>query len=120
MRPIYKPNAEGMVMKEKTNTRQKFTSVLAAVFPLLYGVMYLPIWNGKELQIYNTVNLFTLLFQGVCFIIAAVRVKNIFLNKVSFNFIDYLIMPVSILLLCFVGFFFIENLLGIPPIPPQH
>ncbi len=107
-------------MKENTNKRQKIISVLAVVFPLLYGVMYLPVWNGKELRIYNTVNLFALLFQGVCFIIAVIRAKKFFLNKVSFNSIDYLIMTVSVLLLCFIGFFFTENLLGIPPIPPQH
>lgn len=96
----------------------KIKAFISFIIPLLYYSMFLPIWNGKEFQI-NTIVIVNII-QIVAFILAVINLYLVFIKKKKSNQIVFTVFTViSAFLLCFFGFFFVENLMGIPPIPPQ-
>lgn len=107
-------------MKEKTNAWQIAAAVLAVIFPLLYGMMYLQIWNGRELRIYNQTSLFILFFQGICLAVAVIRAIQLFFGLGSkLGYFYYLMCFLSGVILLFVGIFFWERIFDIPIFPPK-
>lgn len=105
-------------MKENITKTQKIISIIAVIPPLLYGAMYLPIWNGKELIYYGIS--FSLIFQVIFFLLALINICLIFYKKKMIaKHIFYILIFLSSSILCFYGIFFIEKLLDIPLFPPQ-
>lgn len=108
-------------MEKQIKYSRKIISVISMLFPLLYALMYLPIWNGKNLKIYNNFTLVLFIIQVIAFALAGINSYNIiFKRRLLHQFTFIVSMIISVLLLGFFGFFFVENLMGIPPIPPQH
>lgn len=96
----------------------KIKAFISFIIPLLYYTMFLPIWNGKEFQI-NTIDIVDII-QIAAFILSVINLYLIFIKKKILNQTLFTVFTViSAFLLCFYGFFFVENLMGIPPIPPQ-
>lgn len=96
----------------------KIKALIAFVMPLLYYLMFLPVWNGSEFKI-TTIDIIDVI-QIVSLIIAVINLFLIFIkkdvkNQVLFN----VIMVISAFLTCFFGIFFVEKLMGIPLFPPQ-
>lgn len=91
---------------------------LSLTIPLLYYSMYLPIWNGKEIQ--WTSFFIDDFIQIISFVAAVINLFFIFIKKRALNQRLFILsMVISAVILCFLGIFFIENLMGIPPVPPQ-
>ncbi len=92
--------------------------------PLLYLSMYLPIWNGKELYLTSD-NIFpTIIFvvQIIALVSAIMQLCfRLFKKEDSYLFsIIFLLLTIfSIASLCFVGYFFVLELLNIPWFPSQ-
>ncbi len=106
-------------MEKQIYNSIKIISVISMLFPLLYALMYLPIWNGKNLVIYYS--LVPFLIQVIAFALAGINSYNIIFKRrllPQFAFIVSTI--ISVLLLGFVGYFFVLNLMGLPTIPPQR
>lgn len=107
-------------MKKQITYKSKIISVISILFPLIYFLMYLPIWNGKHLEIYSNFTLILFIFQVISFALAGINSYNIiFKRRLLHQSIFIAFMIISVLLTCFFSFYFIENLMGIPPIPPQ-
>ena len=93
--------------------------------PLLCLSMYLPIWNGKELHLTGD-NLWTIiLFVLHCLaLISSIAELTFWLFKKEYSCalsaIWFLLTLMSFLCLCFVGFFFVLELLNIPWFPAQQ
>ena len=94
----------------------KIKAIIALVFPLLYGFMCLPIWNGRELPS-GSIGVW---ISGICFLLAIVNFYLVFVKKtVKVRVLFDAMMIVSVLLTCLVGIFFVEGLMGIPLFLPQ-
>lgn len=107
-------------MKEKPSAMQIVTAILAVIFPLLYGTMYLQIWNGRELRIYNQTCLFILFFQGICLAAAVLRAIKLFFGlEIKLGYFYNLMCFLSGAVLLLVGTFFWERMLDIPLFPPK-
>lgn len=105
-----------------TTTGRKIFSILAFLSPLLYLLMYCPIWNGNELTVSSTLTTVLFIFQCLCLVYAMVRLfLERYLKKYGGQIVFVLdFAPVfSILLTCFFGFFFVLELLGILWFPAQ-
>ncbi|MCM1006717.1 MAG: hypothetical protein NC485_02115 [Ruminococcus flavefaciens] len=108
-------------MEKQINYSRKIISVISMLFPLLYTLMYLPIWNGNNLEIYNNFTLVLFIIQVIAFALAAINSYNIIFKRRLLHQSTFIVsMIISVLLLGFVCIFFVENLMGIPPIPPQQ
>ena len=94
----------------------KIKAIIALVFPLLYGFMCLPIWNGRELPI-GSIGVW---ISGICFLLAIVNLYFVFVKKIEKVqlFFD-IVMILSVLLTCLAVIFFVEGFMGIPSFPPQ-
>ncbi|MCM1227506.1 MAG: hypothetical protein NC320_08815 [Clostridium sp.] len=97
---------------------KKIMAIISLIIPLLYFSMYLPIWNGKEI---HRISFFIDFIQIIAFVVAGMNLYFIFIKKRMLNQIVFILSTIiSAVLLCFFGIFFIENLMGIPPFPPQN
>jgi len=108
-------------MKKATTT---FGLLLSFIAPLTYILMYLPIWNDKELVISNIhpTIIFFFVFQCFALLCSIVHFLLVLLKKYSYilSFIFLLIAIPSILLTCLIGYFFILELFNIPWFPAQR
>ena len=110
-------------MRKMTMTGRKGFSILAFLSPVLYLLMYCPIWNGKELTVTSTLTTILFVFQCVCLVYVATR---LFLEIVlkrrggQLTFVFDIAPVISILLTCFYGFIFVLELMGIPWFPAQR
>jgi len=96
---------------------------LSIISPLLFLSMFLPIWNGKELELEGVVAIILFVFQCISLVLALLQVLSAKLR----NSDSCLLMLVfglffisSLLLTCFVGLLFILELFGIPWFPAQR
>ena len=113
----YEAEGEGMVNQVKVSVKIK--ALIALAMPILYYLMFLPIWNGNEFKI-NKID-FIDIIQIVSVIIALINLFLIFVKKdVKKQTIFTMVMVVSAFLTCFFGIFFVEKLMGIPLFPPQN
>lgn len=109
-------------MRKMTMTGRKGFSILAFLSPILYLLMYCPIWNGKELVLSDTLTTALFVFQCVCLVYVVAR---LFLEIVlkrrggKLAFVFDLAPVFSIILTCFYGFIFVLELLGVPWFPAQ-
>lgn len=105
-------------MEKQIKLSFKIKAFISFIIPLLYYSMFLPIWNGKEVTI-NTIGIVDII-QIVSFISAVINLYLIFIKKKILNQTVFTVITVlSAFFLCFLAFYFIESLIGIPPIPPQ-
>ena len=110
-------------MKKTTNGTWIFFAV-SFCSPLLYLLMYLPIWNGKELYLTsdNPFPIIIFVAQIIALVCSITQLCfRLFKKEDSFLFsIIFLLLTVfSMVSLCFVGCFFILELLNIPWFPSQ-
>ena len=109
----------------KTTTGRWIFLILSLVVPLLYFSMYLPIWNGKELVLANsgTPGIIFFVFQCICFMFT---ISRLFVTKIRgednclLTCVETGIFVTSLALTCFVGYFFVLELLGLPSFPAQR
>ena len=102
--------------------RGLFFAAVSLVFPLLYILMYIPVWGSNTLTLTSGAVIVLLVFQLVAAFLAVLRILFLLCHRslsgiaeIIFNIIAVL----SVLLTCFVGFFFTLELLGIPWFPAQ-
>ena len=96
----------------------KIKAFIAFVMPILYYLMFLPVWNGNEFKI-TKIDIIDII-QIASFVIAVINLFLIFAKKdVKNQTIFTVVMVVSAFLTCFFGIFFVEKLMGIPLFPPQ-
>ena len=93
------------------------------VFQLFYILMYIPVWGSYTLTLSGGAVIVLFVFQLVAACLAALRIVLLLchrsLTAISANIFDF-IAVLSVLLTCFVGFFFTLELLGIPWFPAQR
>ena len=93
--------------------------VLSLLPPMLYLAMYLPIWKGKQLYLTGDSLLVIALFVLQCAALISSLTGFIFLlrkkeSSGTLSVISFLLTFASVLFLCFVGFFFVLELCGVP------
>jgi len=109
----------GTHSQNQVKTSVKIKALIALAMPILYFLMFLPVWNGNEIKIDKTIIIN--IIQIACFIIAAINLFLIFVRKeVKNQTVFTAVMVVSVILTCFFGIFFVEKLMGIPLLPPQN
>ena len=102
-------------------TKQWFLLV-SIIAPLLYLLMYCPIWHGKELELSDMITIALFVFQCVSVIFATV---HLFLHTNAkrvcgtISVIFTCVAVLSIILTCFYCFIFMLELLNIPWFPAQ-
>lgn len=105
----------------KKITAQWFLLV-SIIAPLLYLLMYFPIWNGKELLLSDTITTALFVFQCVSAILATVHLfLHITTKRVcgTISVIFTCVAVLSIILTCFYCSIFMLELLNIPWFPAQ-
>ena len=106
----------------KCITGQRIFLLVSIIAPLLFLLMYFPIWNGKEILLSDTITTALFVFQCVSAILAT---GHLFLHStakkvcVTVSVILNCVAIFSIILTCFFGFFFMLELLNIPWFPAQ-
>ena len=106
-----------MVKQVKLSVKVK--ALIAFAMPILYYLMFLPIWNGKELK--KTENHIIDIIQLVSLVFAVINLFFIYVKKdVKNQTVFTAVMVISAFLTCFVGIYFAEGLMGIPPFPPKN
>ena len=95
---------------------------LSIISPLLFLSMFLPIWNGKELELEGV--LATILFVSQCISLVLAILQLLFVklrnsDSCLLTLVFGLFFISSLLLTCFYGFLFILILLDIPWFPAQ-
>lgn len=96
---------------------------LSLLSPVCYFLMFLPLWGGKELAVSNAWIAILFVFQCLCVILAILRFVFCKYGKYKEGLWDLLYALVAVLsavLTCFVGFFFVLELLGVPWFPQQR
>ena len=91
----------------------KIKALIALAMPVLYYLMFLPVWNGNEFKI-NNIDIIDII-QIASFIIALISVWKDVKNQTIFS----VVRAVSAFFTCFFGIFFVEKLMGIPLFPLQ-
>ena len=105
-------------MANKVTYAIKIKAIIALAMPLLYFLMFLPIWNGNELKIIP-IDVIDII-QIASLLIAVINLYLVFVKKDVKNQTFFtVVMVISALLTCFFGVFFVEKLMGIPLFPPQ-
>ena len=108
----------GEDMANKVTYAIKIKAIIALAMPLLYFLMFLPIWNGNELKIIP-IDVIDII-QIASLLIAVINLYLVFVKKDVKNQTFFtVVMVISALLTCFFGVFFVEKLMGIPLFPPQ-
>ena len=108
----------GEGMANKVTYAIKIKAIIALAMPLLYFLMFLPIWNGNELKIIP-IDVIDII-QIASLLIAVINLYLVFVKKDVKNQTFFtVVMVISALLTCFFGVFFVEKLMGIPLFPPQ-
>lgn len=100
-------------------------SCIRILIPLLYLVMYLPIWNGKHLILDLNLVIMSLflfqcsaLFHAILMMIYTVKRKE---PSTDTFIISIIMTAISTVFLLFAGYVFCLNLLGLPIMPtPGH
>lgn len=109
-------------MKTTTSGRWIFL-ILSFLAPVLYILMYCPIWNGKELINSSTLTTILLLFQCLNLVHATIRLYlelSLKRNGGRIAFAFDIASIFSIFLTCFAGSIFALELFGIPWFPAQN
>ena len=98
-------------------------AAIAIIFPLLYFMMYVPIWGSNTLTLTSITVIILFIFQLVAACMAVLRIVFLLCQRslsgvveIIFNIIAVL----SVLLTCFAGFVFTLELLGVPWFPAQR
>ena len=110
---------------KNTTIGMRIFFVISICAPLLYFLMYLPVWNGKEFYLTEK-NLFpTIIFviQCLAFIFSSMHVAFFLFRKKRSSIISgisFLLTVLSVIILCFVGYFFVLELYGVPWFPAQR
>ena len=107
----------------KRITGQRIFLLVSIIAPLLFLLMYFPIWNGKEILLSDTITTALFVFQCVSAILATVHLfLNITTKRVcgTVSVILNCVAIFSIMLTCFLGFIFMLELLNIPWFPAQN
>lgn len=105
-------------MANKVTYAIKIKAIIALAMPLLYFLMFLPIWNGNELMIIP-IDVIDII-QIASLLIAVINLFLVFVKKDVKNQTFFtVVMVISALLACFFGVFFVEKLMGIPLFPPK-
>ena len=109
---------------KKTAIGKWIILAVAICSPLIYFSMYLPVWNGKEFYLTSD-NLFPIIIfavQCLAFICSVSHLCLCLFKKDisrSFSVISLSLTFLSIVSLCFVGYFFVLELLNVPWFPSQ-
>ncbi len=112
-------------MAKKIITGRRVFLILSAISPLIYILMYLPIWHGKELNLSNGALILTFfIFQCISFLLALLRLYFDFAaperENVIISFILDCVTVISVIITCFAGYFFTLNLFDFPVMPAQR
>ena len=97
--------------------------IFSLIVPSLYLLMYLPVWDGKNLPLHNDgLIIVVFAFQCICFVVALLRLV-LYLAHHKENSLAWLVFDFAVVLsfviLCFVAYFFTLNLYDLPIFPPQ-
>jgi len=109
----------------KRTAGQRTVLILSVILPSLYLLMYVPIWNGKELHLSGATIFPILLFTFQCLSLAAAVLQLLFVKLrnsdsclltlvFGFFFIG------SFILTCFYGFLFVLTLFNVQWFPAQR
>ena len=96
---------------------------LSIIAPSLYILMYLPLWNGKELLLYGVLPTILFVFQCISLGLAILQLLFVKLRNSDsclLTLVFSLFFISSLLLTCFVGFIFTLELFNIQWFPAQR
>ena len=118
----------GLVFKRGDMFMKRFTSgelaymILSVAAPAFYILLYLPIWQGKQLTFATTV-IVLFAFQCFCAVLALSRIFLLLCDKslpFAFEALCFVLFLISVLLTLFVGLIFTLELFNIPWFPAQN
>ena len=95
----------------------------ALIFPLLYFMMYVPIWGSNTLTLTSITVIILFIFQLVAACMAVLRIVFLLCHRSLSGIVEIIfdmIAILSVLLTCFAGFVFTLELLGVPWFPAQR
>ena len=107
---------------KKTSAGEFVFTALAIAVPLLYHLMYLPVWGGKELVNYGPITGLLLLFEGISFLLAVAHLLLLSAGRKcrTFTAVFTVSALLSFLWFCFVALVFTLELLGVEWFPAQR
>ena len=107
-------------IKKESKGKYAF-SIMAIIVPLLYFLMYLPVWGEKGLVNGNMLTTLLLAFEVIAFLIAVINLLLIRKRKrkTAFSVVFILTSLLSFSIFCFVAYFFTLELSGIEWFPAQ-
>lgn len=117
----------GLVFQRGDMFMNRFTSgelaymILSVAAPAFYIMLYLPIWQGRQLTFTTTV-IVLFAFQCFCAALALSRMVMLLCDKslpFAFEALCFVLFLISTLLTCFVGLIFTLELFNIPWFPQQ-
>ena len=109
-------------MKKATLGMRIFFAVSLGA-PLLYLLMYVPIWNGKELLLTDSIAIMIFALQCLALLSAVAHLCFRLFKKEYpqfFSVVSVLLTLVSVGFLCFVGYLFVLELFNVPWFPAQR
>lgn len=109
----------------KTNTERWGSLIFCLTVPLIYFLMYLPIWNGKELLLANSgkIGIIFFVYQCICLVFAILRLSFAKLRNADSCLgisVSAFFSFTSLAITLFVGYFFLLELFGFPSFPAQR
>lgn len=99
--------------------------IVSLCSPLLFLLMHVPIWDGKEILLTSEFPLSIILFVMQCLALVSALVQLLFhLQRKEYPYLlsilGYALTVFSVISLCLFGYFFVLNLGNVPLIPPQR
>ena len=103
-----------------SSKRKLLFPILSLLPPLLWFLMYAPIWGGRELKVYDSTE-YLLIIQAVCLCLAALHLLLVLRNRDRrwMGLLFGLSFALSLMLLCFFGLAFCLDLAGVEFLPAQ-
>ena len=108
-----------MFMKRFTSGELAYM-ILSVAAPAFYILLYLPIWQGRQLILGSTTVIVLFAFQCFCAVLALSRIVLLLCDKslpFAFEALCFVLFLFSALLTCFVGLIFTLELFNIPWFP---
>jgi len=103
--------------------KNKILNILGIIPSLGYLLLYVPIWNGKHLVLYNHIFVLSVfLFMATCFLLGTVGIIACFADAKNkfFKYLPLISGILSVPVFLFVVYVFTLEFLGIPVIPAQN
>jgi len=107
----------------KRITGEKIFLLVSIIAPVLFLLMFFPIWNGKELELEGAFAIILFVSQCISLVLAILQLLFVKLRNSDsclLTLVFGLFFISSLLLTCFVGFIFTLELFNIQWFPAQR